>query len=120
MSAQQKNSVVRVARCPEHGLHGCRDTCFECGGPVEQVPMVEVATGSPGLEDRLRYAGARVHEGRETDITALADLCIEAADHLVRSRPASAIYISEGTACPDCGVTRCRHDRGCHVCKACR
>lgn len=35
-------TVVYVARCPQHGLHGCRDTCFECDGPVEQVPMVEV------------------------------------------------------------------------------
>jgi hypothetical protein len=33
--------VVYVARCPIHGLHGERSTCFDCGGPVEQVPMVE-------------------------------------------------------------------------------
>lgn len=31
-----------VARCPEHGLHGCRAECFECGGPVEQVEVVSV------------------------------------------------------------------------------
>lgn len=35
--------IVDVARCPEHGLHGQRDTCFECGGPVEQVAMIDVA-----------------------------------------------------------------------------
>lgn len=35
--------VVYIARCPEHGLHGARDTCFVCGKPVEQVPMVEAA-----------------------------------------------------------------------------
>lgn len=29
-----------IARCPEHGLHGRRDSCFECGGPVEQVTVV--------------------------------------------------------------------------------
>lgn len=34
--------IVHIARCPEHGLHGCRQECFVCGGPVEQVPMVEV------------------------------------------------------------------------------
>lgn len=34
--------TVEVARCPEHGLHGRRDTCFECGGPVEQVPMLQL------------------------------------------------------------------------------
>lgn len=33
-------NVVKVARCPEHGLHGQRETCFDCGGPVEQVEMV--------------------------------------------------------------------------------
>lgn len=33
--------VALVARCPEHGLHGQRADCHACGGPVEQVPMVE-------------------------------------------------------------------------------
>lgn len=32
--------VVNIARCTEHGLHGCRARCFECERPVEQVPMV--------------------------------------------------------------------------------
>lgn len=32
-----------IARCPEHGLHGQRETCFECGAPVEQVAMVAAA-----------------------------------------------------------------------------
>lgn len=32
--------AVNIARCPVHGLHGARATCFECAGPVEQVPMV--------------------------------------------------------------------------------
>lgn len=34
--------TVKIARCPEHGLHGERDTCFVCNGPVEQVEMREV------------------------------------------------------------------------------
>jgi hypothetical protein len=34
---------VFIARCPEHGLHGDRQDCFECGGSVEQVEMVEAA-----------------------------------------------------------------------------
>lgn len=37
--------IVYIARCPEHGLHGQRDECFVCGGPVEQVPMVEAKDG---------------------------------------------------------------------------
>jgi hypothetical protein len=31
--------TVHIAYCPEHGLHGARDVCFECGKPVEQIPM---------------------------------------------------------------------------------
>lgn len=31
-----------VARCAIHGLHGERTECYVCGGPVEQVPMVEL------------------------------------------------------------------------------
>lgn len=30
---------IEIARCPEHGLHGERQACFVCGGPVEQVRM---------------------------------------------------------------------------------
>lgn len=37
--------VARIARCPEHGLHGARTECYECGGPVERVLMVELAEG---------------------------------------------------------------------------
>ena len=42
---------VYIARCPEHGLHGQRDSCFVCGGPVEQVPFVE--RDSSPAESRL-------------------------------------------------------------------
>lgn len=35
--------VVHIARCAEHGLHGCRTECFVCGADVEQVPMVPLA-----------------------------------------------------------------------------
>lgn len=33
------DDVVFIARCAEHGLHGERDECFICGGPVEKVAM---------------------------------------------------------------------------------
>lgn len=83
---------------------------------------------SQELEQRLRYAGARVHEGKEADITALADLCIEAADLLVRERPAPPPYYlkwgyGENDECPTCGATKCDHNFGlapCHRCHACR
>lgn len=48
---REPERVVLIARCPKHGLHGCRDTCFECGGPVEQVPMV-AAEGTTTEGDR--------------------------------------------------------------------
>lgn len=32
-----------IAWCPEHGLHGARSTCFECGKPVKQIRMIPVA-----------------------------------------------------------------------------
>lgn len=35
--------VVHIARCPDHGLHGARRTCFICEGEVEQVAMVPLA-----------------------------------------------------------------------------
>lgn len=37
--------VIHIARCAEHGLHGERVTCFECGHAAEQVPMI-LAPGS--------------------------------------------------------------------------
>lgn len=33
-------NVVHIARCPDHGLHGARRTCFICEREVEQVAMV--------------------------------------------------------------------------------
>lgn len=33
-------SIVNIARCPLHGLHGAREECFTCGDPVEQIPMI--------------------------------------------------------------------------------
>lgn len=39
---------ANIAWCPVHGLHGCRDSCFECGGPVEQIKMAEVPFNGRG------------------------------------------------------------------------
>lgn len=36
-------AVFNIAKCPDHGLHGERSDCFECGKFVEQVQMVELA-----------------------------------------------------------------------------
>lgn len=56
------SGIVNIARCPVHGLHGERTTCFafehererDCDGTVDQVPMVEW--------DHASAAMVRLHE----------------------------------------------------------
>jgi hypothetical protein len=43
-------SVVNVARCKTHGLHGEREECFECGEAVEQVAMIPESEVAPLVE----------------------------------------------------------------------
>jgi hypothetical protein len=43
-----------IARCPEHGLHGERQECFECGTPVEQVEVVTLGALPRGADANLR------------------------------------------------------------------
>ncbi len=64
-------AIVTIAYCPEHGLHGFRDDCSECGKPVEQVLArvlsARVDTERPeATEYREPPAGTstRVHEQR--------------------------------------------------------
>jgi hypothetical protein len=54
------NDVVYIARCPDHGLHGERDECFICGGPVEKVPMVEVVVDNDPVANTLREESRRL------------------------------------------------------------
>lgn len=42
MNDTEKPTIVYIACCADHGLHGERTDCFACGGPVEQIPMVQV------------------------------------------------------------------------------
>lgn len=44
-----------IAWCDEHGLHGARDHCFECGKPVEQIRMVPIDELIERLEQRAQY-----------------------------------------------------------------
>lgn len=39
----QAIGAVFIARCPDHGLHGQRDECFDCNQPVDQIPYVPLA-----------------------------------------------------------------------------
>jgi hypothetical protein len=57
-------SAVHIARCPEHGLHGERDECFVCGGPVEQVPMVPADLDA--ATDRVLALLVRAYGARES------------------------------------------------------
>jgi hypothetical protein len=66
---------VFIARCPEHGLHGDRQDCFECGGSVEQVEMVEAATLTRYEEALLRIL--RICEpGGDEVIEGLAEIVV--------------------------------------------
>lgn len=59
-SAQSGSEVeiIRVARCETHGLHGCRETCFVCEEPVEQVEYVRWADVREAVEHYARYIPA--------------------------------------------------------------
>lgn len=64
LAALAAGETVTVACCPEHGLHGERDTCFECGGPVEQIPMMPAANLSSESfdpDDLVRWADMYGH-----------------------------------------------------------
>jgi hypothetical protein len=77
--------VILAARCPEHGLHGERTTCFECGGPVEQVPMVRLADVGDSLfemvelrrEIRRQDEKHGPFEGTRLGRSRLAVACLE-------------------------------------------
>lgn len=51
MDTDKTTARTLIARCPEHGLHGERTECFECGGPVEQVAMVPLTDALRSLID---------------------------------------------------------------------
>jgi hypothetical protein len=53
---------VFIARCPEHGLHGDRQDCFECGGSVEQVEMVEAAKLTRYMEEVVADARNQIRQ----------------------------------------------------------
>lgn len=42
------SKLVYIAKCAEHGLHGCRTRCYECGEEAEQVPMLVLSTEDVG------------------------------------------------------------------------
>lgn len=77
---------VLIARCPEHGLHGCRNECFVCGQPVEQVPMVTASDAAKFAEREYE----RVCEERDSVKVKLArvrEAAQEVADLESRSLP---------------------------------
>lgn len=73
MSADNLPRVVNIARCPEHGLHGCRTECFVCGGPVEQVPMVPVRGSDDDLTRPLTASWPDVQQWWDVIRAALAE-----------------------------------------------
>ncbi len=93
------SSQVCIARCPEHGLHGERQECFVCGGPVEQVLMAPAEVMGPKLERILLRA--------QDDVDTLA----AERDELRRGgRIRAAISPAEQAEhCAGCGAEDPRH-----------
>lgn len=55
-------AVIYIAKCSEHGLHGERDECFDCGKPVDQVGFVRA--------DLYLEIRGRLERGRDDAMTA--------------------------------------------------
>lgn len=78
------NGIVHIAWCPKHGLHGERQECFLCGGPVEQIPMVHaVAVGEGNANEARRlqsevYKLAAERDELQTRLDAIDDELAEA------------------------------------------
>lgn len=58
-----------IARCAKHGLHGERQVCFVCGGPVEQVAMV-LAAEAQRLRVALQQISSRSTDPRAVELAA--------------------------------------------------
>jgi hypothetical protein len=83
-------TVVNIARCPVHGLHGCRDVCFafehegrgDCNGLVEQVPMVPLDYLTAAELDWLESAARRAAGDGIAESTKATDALLELAGKL--------------------------------------
>lgn len=67
-AAQVREAAMDFACCPEHGLHGARSECFDCGAEVFQVPMVSLGfalTAVNSLTARLAQAKDALQEIRQ-------------------------------------------------------
>lgn len=86
--------VHRIARCPEHGLHGQRQECHECGGDVDQVPMVEVRGMDDGVEElRSRLKTIDVMVNRLNGNPATVSRTQNEAVSVIRDQVAQALQM---------------------------
>lgn len=69
---QKPTTAVNVAFCPEHGLHGARDQCFECGGDVEQVRMLPMDEGMKAITTDI-VGCARCHGDTNSAVPLVVD-----------------------------------------------
>jgi hypothetical protein len=56
-----------IAWCDEHGLHGSRRECFECGKSVEQIRMLPIddLLGDKAVEAVCRRLDGDWYEGKD-------------------------------------------------------
>lgn len=81
---------VKIARCPEHGLHGERSECFVCGGPVDQVEMVP-AVHAEELTQRIGDL-----EARFSGLVAILGPVVPRVDALERLAGGANVQLAEG------------------------
>jgi hypothetical protein len=65
--------TFNIAYCPEHGVHGERDKCWECWRPVEQIPMRAVVSVDAERERLLNVIERLLSDDASTAYSAGGD-----------------------------------------------
>ncbi len=78
------NGPADIAWCDEHGLHGARDHCFECGKLVEQIRMLPLNELRAYCEEAIARADAIRRTSASEVIYNLADGQIAALNEVLR------------------------------------
>lgn len=87
--------IATVARCKDHGLHGQRETCFDCGEVAEQVPVVllETLTGPKrsSIEDLPDEAAGALADFMVADGELRG---VGAHEHFKATRPSAGVVVT--------------------------
>jgi hypothetical protein len=84
VSTEVKAGTIKIACCDQHGLHGQRNSCFECGGPVAQIEFVSLSDHRvevEALDTKLEEAEGDAQLAHDEAFTARAALDVEKRLH---------------------------------------